>query len=70
MRAGVEGTISQGVRTFGLRQSRYWGLAKTHLQHLATATAINLDRQGDWFEEYPRAKTRVSRFAKLGPLAA
>ena len=69
-RAGVEGTISQGVRGFGLRQSRYWGLAKTHLQHLATAAAMNLDRLGAWFEERPLAKTRVSRFAKLAPLAA
>lgn len=36
-RAGVEGTISQGTRAFNLRRSRYWGLAKTHLQHLAIA---------------------------------
>ncbi len=69
-RAGIEGTISQGVRGFGLRQSRYWGSAKTHLQHLATAAAINLDRLGAWFEERPLAKTRVSRFAKLAHLAA
>ncbi len=59
-RAGVEGTISQGVRSVGLRQSRYWGLAKTQLQHLATAAAINLDRLGAWFEERPLAQTRVS----------
>jgi transposase len=30
-RAGIEGTISQGVRAFGLRRSRYRGLAKTRL---------------------------------------
>lgn len=35
-RAGVEGTRSQGIRAFGLRQARYRGLAKTHLQHVAT----------------------------------
>lgn len=70
IRAGVEGTISQGVRGFGLRRSRYWGSAKTHLQHLATAAAINLDRLGAWFEDQPRAKTPTSRFAKLAPLAA
>lgn len=29
--AGVEGTVSQGVRAFGLRRARYRGLAKTHL---------------------------------------
>ncbi len=70
MRAGVEGTLSQGVRAFGLRRSRYWGLAKTHLQHLATAAALNLDRLGAWFAERPLDKTQGSRFAKLAPLAA
>src|SRR5262249_17223202 len=34
-RAGVEGTISQGVRMMGLRRSRYIGEEKTHLQHVA-----------------------------------
>ena len=29
VRAGVEGTVSQGVRAFGMRRSRYIGLAKT-----------------------------------------
>ncbi len=40
-RSGIEGTISQGVRGFHLRQSRYIGLAKTRLQHILTAAAIN-----------------------------
>jgi len=40
-------------------------LAKTHLQQVATAAAINLDRLVNWFEQRPRAKTRVSRFAAL-----
>ena len=44
-RAGIEGTISQGVRRCGIRRARYRGLAKTQLQHLATASAINLLRQ-------------------------
>ena len=43
-RAGIEGTISQGVRKYGLRQTRYRGLSRTHLQHTATAAAINLFR--------------------------
>ena len=64
-RAGIEGTISQGVRAFGLRRSRYRGLARTHLQHVATAAAINLARLGDWFRAVPRAVTRTSRFAAL-----
>ena len=64
-RQGVEGTISQAVRTFGLRQARYRGLAKTGLQHIATAAAVNLDRMAAWFTGRPLAPTRTSRFAML-----
>jgi transposase len=67
VRAGIEGTISQGVRGCGLRHARYRGLAKTHLQHLATATALNLQRLVDWLNEVPRAPTRRSHFAALAP---
>lgn len=63
--AGVEGTLSQGVRAFGLRYARYRGLTKTHLQHVATAAAINMERLVAWLDERPRAKTRTSRFAAL-----
>jgi transposase len=69
-RAGVEGTLSQGVRAFGLRRTRYWGLAKTHVQHVAIAAAINIDRLVAWLDERPRAQTRTSRFAALAPAAA
>lgn len=64
-RAGIEGTISQGVRAFGMRQARYRGLAKTHLQHIATAAAINLDRLVAWLDDVPRETKRTSRFAAL-----
>ena len=43
-RSGVEGTTSQGVRGFGLRQCRYIGSSKVHLQHILTATAMNAIR--------------------------
>jgi transposase len=66
-RAGVEGTLSQGVRAFGLRRTRYRGLAKTHMQHVAIAAAINVDRIVAWLDERPRATTRTSRFAALAP---
>ena len=66
-RAGVEGTLSQGIRAFGLRYARYRGLLKTHLQHVATAAAMNVDRIVAWLDERPRAKTRTSRFAALAP---
>jgi transposase len=69
-RAGIEGTLSQGVRAFGLRRTRYRGLDKTHLQHVAIATAINVDRLVAWFTGQPRATTRTSRFAALAPQPA
>lgn len=65
VRAGIEGTLSQGLRAFALRQSRYMGLAKTHLQHLATAAAMNLVRLDAWLEGIPHARTRISQFAAL-----
>lgn len=68
-RAGVEGTLSQGVRTYDLRGTRYIGLAKTHLQHILTAAGINIVRVVAWLQGIPRAKTRVSHFAALVPLA-
>ena len=64
-RQGIEGTISQGVRAFGLRRARYRGLAKVGLQSVATAAAINLDRLGAWFAQRPLAPTRTSRFAAI-----
>ena len=64
-RAGVEGTLSQGVRAFGMRRSRYVGLAKTCLQEACTAVAINVSCVVRWLDGIPRAKTRVTRFAAL-----
>jgi transposase len=64
-RAGIEGTHEQGVRRGGLRRCRYVGFAKAHLQHLLTATAINLVRLSEWWQEKPMASTRLSRFASL-----
>ena len=64
-RAGIESAHAQGIRRCGLRQARYMGLAKTHLQHLATATALNVVRLGEWWMGTPHAKTRRSPFAAL-----
>lgn len=66
-RAGIEGTLSQGIRAFGLRRCRYIGYAKTHLQHLITATAMNVARLVNWWQETPLAQTRCSQFASLAP---
>jgi hypothetical protein len=64
-RAGVEGTIAQGTRSHGLRRSRYIGLAKTHLQHLMTAAAMNVVRMLRWLAGEAKAVTRPSAFAQL-----
>ena len=66
-RAGIEATHAQAVRRSGLRNSRYLGLAKTHLQHVATAVAINLVRLGEWWAGHAKAPTRRSHFAALNP---
>jgi transposase len=66
-RAGIEATLGQGLRRSDLRQARYIGLAKTHLQHLITAAALNLIHLGEWLTGTPFAKTRLSPFAALKP---
>ena len=60
-----------------LRQSKYLNnlveqdhrfikrLVKTHLQHIATAAAINIVRVMQWSEDKPHSKTRPSSFAAL-----
>lgn len=68
-RAGIEGTLSQGVRACGLRTARYRGLAKTRLQHVATAAAVNVQRVTAWLDDQPRATTRRSHLARLAPAA-
>ena len=68
-RAGIEGTHEQAIRRCGLRQCRYIGEAKAHLQHLLTAVAINLVRLSDWWAGTPLSRTRCSRFAALQPAA-
>jgi transposase len=65
IRAGIESTISQAVRVSDLHQARYFGLPKTNLQHLITATAINVRRLVSWLIEPSLRPTQVSRFAAL-----
>jgi transposase len=69
-RAGIEATHEQAIRRCGLRHARYLGLAKTHLQHVVTAAAINLIRLGEWWAGRVKAPTRRSRFAALNPALA
>jgi len=49
-RAGIEGTISQAVRGFDIRDCQYIGLRKTRVQHVLTACAMNAARIADWHD--------------------
>jgi hypothetical protein len=67
LRSGIEGTISQGSRRCSLHRARYGyrGLAKTHRQHVLTATALNLARIDAWLAGTPPGGSRPSRFVRL-----
>lgn len=70
LRAGIEGTVSEGVRCHGLRRARYRGKPKTQLQAQAIAAAINLVRICQMLQRTalglsPRPKRPLSSFARL-----
>jgi transposase len=69
LRAGVESCLSQGTRRFDLRQSRYIGLARTHLQQLLTATAMNMVQVIAWLrgEALGERRRPPGHFAQLAP---
>lgn len=69
-RAGIEGTHSQGVRTMGLRRSRYIGLPKTHLGHVAVAAAVNIVQLMSWLRGEAPEQTRTSAFKRVMEQAA
>ncbi len=68
-RAGVEGTLAQGTRVFGLRPARYRGLPKTPLQHVLTAVSMNVVRLLAWTASPTHHQTQTSRFTTLAPAA-
>jgi transposase len=69
LRAGVESSLSQGVRRVDLRRSRYLGLARTHLQQLLTATAMHVVRVIAWLrgETLGERRRQLGHFARLSP---
>jgi len=69
-RAGIEGTHSQAVRTMGLRRSRYIGLRKTHLGHVAVAAAVTLIQLMSWLRGEAPEQTRTSAFKEVMKQAA
>ena len=65
LRAGVEGTIHQAVAVCDIRQARYRGLRKVHLQHVFSAAALNLIRLHAYWNNHPMDHTRTSHLARL-----
>jgi transposase len=65
LRAGVEGTINQALDITGIRHARYRGLAKTRLQHVFSAIALNLVRLHTWWTEHPLPAARTSHLQRL-----
>ena len=65
LRAGVEGTIRQGVAVTGMRRARYRGLAKTHLEHTNAAVALHLIRLHAFWNGHPLDRTRTSHLGRL-----
>jgi Transposase DDE domain len=63
----VESSLSQGSRRFDLRRSRYIGLARTHIQQLLTATAMNVVRVIAWLwgEPFGERQRKLGHFARL-----
>jgi len=65
LRAGVEGTIHQAVAVTGIRHARYKGRAKTHLEHVYAAVALNLIRLDAWWNGHALDRTRTSHLTRL-----
>jgi transposase len=67
IRAGIEATLSHGVRVMGLRESRYRGQAKTHLQHVSVAVALNLVRLDQFLLRHQQGQPskRTTAFERL-----
>jgi transposase len=64
-RAGVEATIRQGVAVTGMRRARYRGLPKTQLEHVYSATALNLIRLHAYWNGHALDRTRISHLTRL-----
>jgi hypothetical protein len=47
VRSGIEGTVNEFAHGHQMRRCRYCGLDKTHVQHVLTAIAVNVERLCD-----------------------
>gem|GEM_PF-4302752 len=69
-RSGIEGAHAQGMRVADLRHEWYYGAKKVHVQHLATAAALDLLRMDAWLQGIPLARTRRSPLARFRKAAS
>lgn len=69
LRAGIESCLSQGTRRFEMRRSRYIGRARTHVQQILVAMAMNLVRVVAWLwnETLGEGRRPLGHFALLAP---
>jgi hypothetical protein len=66
-RNGIEGTISELTRGYGLRHCRYRGRAKTRLQNLFMGAACNIKR---WFRRTAWEARRAAELVASGAAPA
>ncbi|MFJ9180609.1 transposase [Streptomyces sp. NPDC102360] len=66
LRSGAEGTVAELALGHQARRCRYHGLPKTHVQHVLTAIAVNIERlteQVPWGTTYrPRRPTAFQEY--------
>lgn len=66
MCAGIECTVNEFVNGHGMRQARYRSQSKTHVQHVLTAIAVNIERVNadhtSPTERQPRTPTALQSF--------
>jgi hypothetical protein len=62
---GSRGPSREATRRSDLHQARYRGLAKTHLQHVLTASARNVVRVDAWLSGIPPGGAWASRLTRL-----
>ncbi|WP_411129977.1 transposase [Streptomyces sp. x-19] len=65
LRAGTEGTVSQALDITGIRQARFRSLPKVLLQHVFSATAINIIQLDTHWTDQPLHRVRTSRLERL-----
>jgi len=68
IRAGIEGTVSEMVRSHGLRRSRYRGTRKNQLQALFGAAAVNLKRLAHCLSLFALVRS-ILRSVPMAPMA-